>query len=857
MKSINLVLTIYIIIIFSIKGNCQLLSQKDNLNEISRDFQSIYQGQERVSGYPKYKHLARWQYWWSSRVNPDGSFNDVSKKNNDALVAWNKTSTSQRASEANWIFIGPEESTYASNGSFCRANGYGRVDRIDFHPTNANKLYASTPSGGAWYSDDLGSSWSCLTDNLPIMGCSGVVVDPADDDILYLLTGTTDNSLTDIVGSFGYRSPSIGILKSFDHGENWETMLDFDTIVPGIAVIPYRLKMHPLDNDVMFAATSAGLFRSEDRGANWVRELIQARVDIEFHPTDENFIYTSGFNRMHYSSNKGESWISSNNNPGCNGTRIEIAVSPDSPDNVWLVAGGVVDTSSFCGYSKSTDKGINFSNGITTPNIIGYKNNDQSNYDLCIAVDNNNDQRVVVGGIQMFKTENYDSSPNSWNLIAPYSESLGSQQGTLPSNYVHPDIHDLAFNPLNGSLYACTDGGIYRSNSNGNTWVNITPGIHVSQIFHLNLAPSNSGKMSIGHQDNGMKIRYSSNSEDFKHVNSGDGFEPSFHSGNSLRVASSINNSVYLYPNTNTSVRNELTTNTNDPWFQPVKFKYGDPNMVYRGEQNLMRSSISGDTLSSTSLLNSWASWEILTCPEDPTIVYSAGGTNTFRNDASGRFYYYKEGSGSFNRSNVNGFPNNQELVKITGIATFPGDCDRVAFTNGGFSDGEKVYYSSNKGSGSWQNFSYNLPNVPVHSIKIDANGNFYVGTDIGVFYLLDNTTTWLPFYNNMPRVPVTDLEISNNGSYLYAATFGRGVWQSFLPNTCSASIGIANDLEGNNFFQASNSIISDQEVIGGVGTTVNFHAGNKITLRPGFKAHINSRFKAVLTPCGTAPDGN
>ena len=120
-----------------------------------------------------------------------------------------------------------------------------------------------------------------------------------------------------------------------------------------------------------------------------------------------------------------------------------------------------------------------------------------------------------------------------------------------------------------------------------------------------------------------------------------------------------------------------------------------------------------------------------------------------------------------------------------------------------------------------------------------------------------DTTTTWLPFYNNMPRVPVTDLEISNNGEYLYAATFGYGVWESLLPSSCSTSIGIQTDLEGNNFYESSNFITSDKKVVGGIGTTVNLHAGNRITLEPGFKANINTRFKAALVPCGTAPDGN
>ena len=202
MKLFKLVLIISAVTLNSMNANCQLLSQSDNLNGISKNIQSIYNGKEIIDGYPKYKHIARWQYWWSSRVNPDGSFHNVNKNNYDALNAWNKSSASERGSEANWNFIGPDLSTYANNGNHCRGNGYGRVDRVDFHPTDPNKLYASTPNGGAWYTNNLGTDWTCLTEGLPIMGCAGVVVDPDDDNTLYLLTGTTDNNLTDLVGTF-------------------------------------------------------------------------------------------------------------------------------------------------------------------------------------------------------------------------------------------------------------------------------------------------------------------------------------------------------------------------------------------------------------------------------------------------------------------------------------------------------------------------------------------------------------------------------------------------------------------------------------------------------------------------------
>ena len=122
-------------------------SNKDNLNAIMKVVDLLFEeGKQGLEGLPKYKHYARWAYWWSSRVNPDGTFNDVVNKNQEALEKFNKeNSTNTRGNEAVWNFIGPDKSSYATDASFCKGNGYGRVDRISFHPTNASKIYVCTP----------------------------------------------------------------------------------------------------------------------------------------------------------------------------------------------------------------------------------------------------------------------------------------------------------------------------------------------------------------------------------------------------------------------------------------------------------------------------------------------------------------------------------------------------------------------------------------------------------------------------------------------------------------------------------------------------------------------------------------
>ncbi|MEL6842227.1 MAG: T9SS type A sorting domain-containing protein [Bacteroidota bacterium] len=100
----------------------------------------------------------------------------------------------------------------------------------------------------------------------------------------------------------------------------------------------------------------------------------------------------------------------------------------------------------------------------------------------------------------------------------------------------------------------------------------------------------------------------------------------------------------------------------------------------------------------------------------------------------------------------------------------------------GGFVDGVKVFESFDAGD-SWQNASGSLPNLPVNTILHQPgspNNIVYAGLDIGVWYKSD-TSDWQMYSQNLPNVIVTELEINPTNEKLYAATFGRGLWQADL----------------------------------------------------------------------------
>ena len=76
------------------------------------------------------------------------------------------------------------------------------------------------------------------------------------------------------------------------------------------------------------------------------------------------------------------------------------------------------------------------------------------------------------------------------------------------------------------------------------------------------------------------------------------------------------------------------------------------------------------------------------------------------------------------------------------------------------------------------------LPKIPFNCVTrdpYDAN-TIYVGSDIGAFMSTDSGATWTNMNAlGLPNVHVNELVVSNDKNWLYAATFGRGVWRIAL----------------------------------------------------------------------------
>ena len=210
-------------------------------------------------------------------------------------------------------------------------------------------------------------------------------------------------------------------------------------------------------------------------------------------------------------------------------------------------------------------------------------------------------------------------------------------------------------------------------------------------------------------------------------------------------------------------------------WITPYKIHAINNNLIVAGYKEVYRSQTGGVQWDSISynVSNAQSIRAIALAPSDEDYIYSASDNRIKRTkDAGVTWDDIKQGLPNFNFSDITVAAN---------------DADHIWVTFSEFQANHKVYESTDGGD-SWNNITgNNLPNLPVNCIVHQdlAQGNLYIGTDIGVYHRDNTMSDWEPFMDGLPNVVVKELEINYNTQKIVAATFGRGVWESDL-NTIS-----------------------------------------------------------------------
>ena len=870
----------------------QRIAGKTNFYDLKNEVTAFYKVQtgalrpakDSTNGKDIKKQLKRWNRWFyesESRLDENGKVANASQRIYDVLQQQERPSALTGITQAwgSWTFAGPD---YVEKG-------IGRINCIAFHPSNANIIFAGSAAGGLWKSTNAGSSWSCITSYTPSLGVSGIVISKNNPDIIYVLSGDGDQFNGRGFGvSYGYVRFSVGILKTTDGGLTWSKTSSLGAAADTTQYVGFKLLQDPNNDNILIAATSVGIFRTSDGGNTWQPAFFRTTnydfsqnnrkcYDIEFKPGSSSVLYAAyqtissigEFNdsaNLFRSTDGGATFIRQTHFSGV--SRMAIAVTPANPNYVYLLCGPgyVTEKSSanntFKGIYKSADGGTTFTLQTDHPDILGFKNlfqtqTNQSTYDLAFAASPVNANLLITGALTGWRST--DGGVNLTEIIDYYWDLNNG-------NYIHPDIHDMAYNPLNGKLYACTDGGVSVSSDNGNGWVRLFNGLATTQFYHFSLS-NWSGQIWGGAQDNGILQRSTGNN--FDHYAQGDGYDV-------MKVNVNGANDFYFVVNTDVFKYGGVSDATITPpgfanqFFPNLAHHPTKANVIYAGFYAL---NVSDDKGSTWHVTLPPANWCLSACPTRGDRVYSAGKS------FDAKLYRIDNlitAAGAYNASHqlfdltpalqAAGYPDPASGVtppKITGIAVSQTDANIIAVTVGGYLDHKKVFISYNAGS-SFQNISGDntgtyagLPNLPANCVTFDSHGGLYIGTDIGVYYKVNGYSQWTPFYNGLPRVPVSQVIFqtvplpppNNPVEYIYASTYGRGIWYSQAYSDCPSALTVTAGLSGQQFFQAAATIGSSSVITGGVGTNVNMKAGS-VTLTEGFNAQVGNEFRAYTGIC-------
>jgi photosystem II stability/assembly factor-like uncharacterized protein len=650
-------------------------------------------------------------------------------------------------STATWQSVNPIGMFYqVTNASYIS----GRTNSIAFHPTNANIMYIATAGGGVWKTTNGGANWTVLTDGLSNLAGGDISIDPNNPNVLYYGTGELNYSLDSHYGD--------GIFKSTDAGATWVKVAEYSMCPKYSEII-----VDKSNSNIVYAAGASGVFKSTNAGANWTTVLNLGNINaMVMDHTNSQILYitssaSTGIGAVRKTTNGGLNWISlSGGLPTSGAGRAPMGMSTADP-LVLYIGFAASSGGGLLGVYKTTNGGDNWTVQNTTTNYLGT----QGWYDNALAIKNGSTTTIVTGGLDLYSSTN---SGTTLTKKTTWSTSFAEQ-------FCHADIHSLAYNPLNGRLYCCSDGGIYSSSNDGANWVDHNATISTLQYQSADYDPVNPSLLQGGTQDNN-KMTSTNNGLVWIQRTTGDGGYTIIDAQNPAYVYGQyVNGSIQRSANSGVSFTNITPTGSSGGLFyNPYEMASGNSQFIVFARADVWvtsnaRTATSGSgwtQIATTGIIGGSAAGIGIGNGTAPTQIYI--GTS------NGRILSTSNGGANWTLST--GF------TYVSDFAVDKTD-DKICYASCGGTGSNKVLKTTNGGL-NWTNISGNIPLAAVNSIILrnTAPRVLFAGTDLGVYMSSNEGASWSLFNTGMPTVEVYDLKYRETNKILLAATHGRGCFK-------------------------------------------------------------------------------
>lgn len=698
------------------------------------------------------------------------------------------------AFSANWFPVGPFDIPEDLTGYL--EVGIGRMNCMAFHPSDPQVLYVGVAQGGVWKTENGGQTWMPLTDNLPILRISDIDINPLNPDEIYISVGDYAYIGINLETTNRKRHThyGLGVYKTTDGGLNWQpTGLTFEQ-TQGDASLICDVLIHPENPQTLVAAGESGVYRSTDGGASWNTVLDTLMWDVIPDPVNPNVLYAAsgwvnnsqaGYAGIFKSLDFGQTWTLLNTGVPPTGEvqRIKLDIPIQNNNRIYAVA---VDLfGGYYGLYSSNNAGQTWSFTPAPVNVLdggqGENTGGQGTYDLTLLTDAENENRIFVGGVNLWAS---DDAGQSFNPVAHWTTFYGPT--------IHADQHHMYRHPLTGEYFMVNDGGVYKTSEiisqtwdealNGSpwpsNWTNLNNGLNVTSFYRLSSSKNSTGRLVAGAQDNSTSYFDGTN---WLAIFGGDGMDNYLSPFDDFHVlgSSQFGNFYISYDG---GVTGDFSpSNPFDEaaeWTTPVVSAPSQAGRLYLGNVNVVVSDDEG--MSWTPGGNIPGTGQPLTAlgvsPSNANLVFAASRVDYLNNLP---MQVFRSQNGAQSWVNVSG--SLPDSLYATGIAVSPTNQSEVFISFAGFSSGAKVYRSTDAGL-NWDNVSYNLPNVPVNMVTcLPGTSDLLAATDAGVFLLRADSTAWIDESLGLPNVIVSDIEINAALNKVYVSTFGRGIWATDL----------------------------------------------------------------------------
>ncbi|WP_435262282.1 LamG-like jellyroll fold domain-containing protein [Tenacibaculum sp. nBUS_03] len=700
---------------------------------------------------------------------------------NATRVLRSRSSSKKNTSTANWIPLGPFE-TFKNGGveqKSSQVNAYAFAQST----VNPNILYVGAETSGVYKSTDKGLNWSSIGDFVFNDGSiQSIEIDPTNPEIVYISVGNK-------------------LYKTMDGGTNWNVLLnEWNLKITAITI-------NNNNPQIVLVAGNSGLKRSTDGGSSWTTVFTDRCWDIKLKTDDPNTVFlakkniTKNITELLKStdngitfSTKNNGWFSPIGGVAASDGGARIGVTNADSNRVYVVLLGEendnVDDNNYIGIYRSDNAGESWTtpydgNSDGTPdNEPGgpYSSNhwcfthfgvtttgyNQGYYDLDIEVSDINPDHIMMGSLNLFKSEDGGVTYTRWG---------GYGCTGCGSEYRHPDIQEIEMN--GNDVWVCSDGGIDYYDANLDFVESRNNGINGSDYWGFDQG-WNHDVFVGGRYHNGNAAFYENypfgkflslgGAESATgYVNKGENRKV-YHSDISGKeipeeITGTITNiSKYaLFPNESYvfSNRSEIV---NDPRYW---------NTLYLGKENKLWKSDNGGQ--SFNLVKEFGSdtgnfvRAIEISRNNPNIIFI-----TQRHGNSGKLWKSVDNGQNWTEVLIPAKHKTMYLSLNTNDELFLG-------LNNGFSNSNKIFKSSDWGN-SWNNLTTSTLNgEKITNIQVQdgTDGGIYITSNKMIWYRNNGHADWQSFSDNLPlHLRIIKILPFYKKEKLRIAS-NRGIWES------------------------------------------------------------------------------